>query len=134
MFLERSDATMSKSARSMFVFSLYAYALGAILLLIPNVLLRLFSDPPTNEVWIQIVGMLVFLLGFYYFQAARKELKKFFQWSVYARTAVFLFFIAFVIAGLAPPKLILFGVIDAAAAFWTQLSLHSEKKTLIARA
>jgi hypothetical protein len=123
---------MSKSARSMFVFSFYAYVFGAILVLIPNTLLRLFSDPPTNEVWIRIVGMLVFLLGFYYFQAARNELKKFFQWSVYTRTAVLLFLIAFVIAGLAPPKLILFGVIDAAAAFWTQLSLRSEKMTSIA--
>ena len=125
---------MSKSARSMFVFSLYLYVLGAILVLIPNTLLRLFSDPPTNEVWIRVVGVVVFILGFYYFQASRNELKKFFKSTVYGRTAVLLFFIAFVIAGLAPPKLILFGVIDAAGALWTQLSLHSEKKTLIARA
>ena len=123
---------MSKSARSIFVFSLYLYVLGAILVLIPNVLLRLFLFPATNEVWIRVVGMLVFLLGFYYFQVARNELRKFFQWSVYARSAVLLFFIAFVIAGLAPPVLILFGIIDAAAAIWTQLSLRSEKTTAVA--
>jgi len=119
---------MSKSAKSMFVFSLYLYVLGAILVLIPNALLRLFLFPPTTEVWVRIVGMLVFLLGFYYFQVARNELKKFFQWSVYARIAVLLFFIAFVVTGLAPPVLILFGVIDAAAAIWTQVSLLSEKR------
>jgi hypothetical protein len=123
---------MSKSAISMFVFSLYLYVLGAILVLIPNVLLRLFLFPPTNEVWVRVAGMLVFILGFYYFQVARNELKKFFQWSVYARIAVPLFFIAFVIAGLAPPVLILFGVIDAAAAIWTQVSLRSENTTPVA--
>jgi len=120
---------MSKSAKTLFVFSLYLYVLGAILVLVPNVLLRLFFFPATNEVWIRVVGMLVFLLGFYYFQVARNELKKFFQWTVYARSAVLLFFIGFVIAGLASPLLILFGVIDVAGAIWTQLSLRSEKPT-----
>ena len=123
---------MSKSAKSLFVFSLYLYVLGAILVLIPNVLLRLFLFPPTTEVWIRVVGMLVFLLGFYYFQVARNELKKFFQWSVYARISVLFFFIAFVVAGLAHPLLILFGVIDVAGAIWTQVSLRSEKTTPVA--
>ena len=132
MFQERSDQTMSKSARSLFVFSLYLYVLGAILVLIPNVLLRLFFLPATDEVWIRVVGMLVFILGFYYFQASRNGLEKFFQWTVYARISVLFFFIAFVIAGLASPLLILFGVIDVAAAIWTQVSLRSEKTTAMA--
>ena len=123
---------MGKSARSLFVFSLYLYVLGAILVLIPNVLLRLFFFPATDEVWIRVVGMLVFILGFYYFQASRNELKNFFQWTVYARSAVLLFFIAFVIAGLVSPLLILFGVVDVAGAIWTQLSLRSEKSTAMA--
>jgi len=37
-----------------------------------------------------------------------------------------LFFIAFVVAGLAPPVLILFGVIDLAGAAWTALALRGE--------
>jgi len=123
---------MSKSAKSMFVFSLYLYVLGAILVLIPNVLLRLFFFPATSEVWIRVVGMLVFLIGFLYFQVARNELRKFFQWTVYTRISVLFFFIAFVIAGVAPPVLILFGIIDAAAAIWTQVSLRSEKTTPVA--
>jgi hypothetical protein len=39
---------------------------------------------------------------------------------------VLLFFIAFVVAGLAPPTLILFGVIDLAGAIWTALALRGE--------
>ena len=120
---------MSKSARSLFVFSIYLFVLGIILIVIPNVLLNLFTFPETNEVWIRVVGMLVLILGFYYFQASKSEIKKFFQWTVYGRTAVLIFFIVFVLLDFAPPILILFGFIDAVAALWTQLSLRSEKKS-----
>jgi hypothetical protein len=117
---------MSKSAQSLFVFSIYLFILGLILLVIPNVLLNLFSLPETNEVWIRVVGMLVLLLGFYDFQASKNGMIKFFQWSVYARAVVPIFFIVFVLLDFAPPILILFGVIDGVAALWTHLSLRSE--------
>ena len=125
--MDIGENTMSKSARSVFVFSLYLFVLGIILVVIPNNLLDVFSMPRTNEVWIRVVGMLVLILGFYYFQASRSEIKIFLQWTVYVRIAVLLFFIAFVFLGFAPPILILFGFIDAIAALWTQLSLRSEK-------
>ncbi len=118
---------MSKSARSLFVFSIYLFVLGMILLVIPNVLLTLFGLPKTNEVWIRVVGMLVFILGFYYFSASKNEIKSFLQWTVYARTSVLFFFVVFVLLGFAPAILILFGAIDAGAALWTHLSLRSEK-------
>ena len=121
---------MSKSARSLFVFSVYLFVLGIVLIVIPNVLLNLFSFPETSEVWIRVVGMLVFILGYYYFQASRSEIKKFIQWTVYGRTVVFIFFIVFVLLDFAPPILILFGFIDVVAALWTQLCLRSEKQAL----
>ena len=105
---------MSKSARSLFVFSIYLFVLGMILLVIPNVLLTLFGLPKTNEVWIRVVGMLVFILGFYYFSASKNEIKSFLQWTVYARTSVLFFFVVFVLLGFAPAILILFGAIDEA--------------------
>ena len=72
--------------------------------------------------------MLVLLIGFYYSMAARAEITRFLQWTVYARTSVLLFFTAFVLAGLAPPILLLFGVVDIIAATWTQLSLRADAK------
>lgn len=56
---------MSKSARSVFIFGLYLGVLGIILLVTPNFLLGVFQLPSTNEVWIRVVGMLLFLLGIY---------------------------------------------------------------------
>ncbi len=116
---------MSKSARSIFIFGLYLGVLGVILLVIPNFLLGIFQFPSTNEVWIRVVGMLVFLLGGYYILAAQKEVTDFFQWTVYLRSTVILFFIAFVLLDYASPLLILFGVIDLLGAIWTGLLLRA---------
>jgi hypothetical protein len=117
---------MSRSAMSVFVFSIYLYILGFVLVVTPDTLLRIFSFPETDGLWVRVVGMLVIILGFYYSHAARAEMKPFFVWTVIGRTSVLLFFIAFVIAGIAPPALILFGTIDFAAAMWTLIAMRSD--------
>ena len=117
---------MSKSAMSLRVFAVYLFCIGAILVLTPNTLLFFFRLPETNEVWIRIVGVLIFILGYYYFMASGKELLDFYRWTVHARLLVLVFSLVFVILGLAPPVLILFGVIDAVAALWTASCLRKE--------
>lgn len=118
---------MSNSARSVFVFGLYLLVLGIVLLVAPNFLLGMFFLPSTSEVWIRVVGMLVLLLGFYYTQAARKEMTDFFRWTVYVRSTVIVFFTVFVLLGLASPPLILFGAVDLLGAVWTGLALRPPK-------
>jgi len=118
---------MNKSTLSIFAFGLYLIALGIILVVIPNSLLEIFQVPSTNEVWIRVVGMLVFLLGIYYILAARKEMTDFFLWTVYLRPLVILFFIAFVLLDFVSPMLILFGVVDLLGAIWTGLALRASK-------
>ena len=118
---------MSAPAKSLFVFSLYLICLGLSLLLIPNIVFRLFGIADTNEVWIRVVGMLVLFLAFYCFQAARTEWTGFFRWSVYPRSSVIVFFSAFVLLKLAPPVIILLGAVDLLAAIWTALALRSAR-------
>ena len=65
---------MSKSALSLFGFSIYLYLLGFVLVVIPDTLLRIFEFPTADGLWIRVVGMLVIILGFYYSHAARAEL------------------------------------------------------------
>jgi len=115
---------MSRAAKSLFVFGIYLCVLGLLLLLVPNFLLRTFGAPTTDEVWIRVIGMLVLCLSFYYIQAARNELTIFIRWTVWARVAVILYFVAFVLLVSAPKALLLFGLIDLAAAFWTWLALR----------
>jgi hypothetical protein len=123
----KGGSKMSKSALSVFVFGLYLLVLGLVLVLVPNFLLGLFSLPSTTEVWIRVVGMLILFLCFYYIQAARKEMTDFFKWTVYVRSSVILFFVAFVLLGFAKPPLILFGVVDLLGAIWTGYALRSQK-------
>ena len=59
----------------------------------------------------------------YYVRASHANLDAFYAWTVPARMSVLLFFRAFVGLGLAPRALLLFGVVDALAAFWTWLAL-----------
>ena len=117
---------MSYPAKTMFAFGCYLLLFGASLLLVPNMVLGLFNVPPTSEVWIRIVGMLVFFLGIYYLAAARSELRPFMVWSARLRASVMLFFGAFVIAGLAPPVLLLIAAVDLAGALWTWSALQKE--------
>ena len=117
---------MSKSAFSLRVFSIYMFALGTVLVIAPNILLAIFGVPETHEVWIRIVGMLVLFLGYVDFMASRNELLYFFRWSVPIRLSVPVFFIVFIALGFAPPVLLLFGAIDAAAALWTVACLRAD--------
>src|SRR4030042_5906437 len=119
---------MSKSALSIFVFGLYVAVLGIIMIVVPNFLLKI-SRTSTTEVWIRVVGLLLLYLGFYYTQAARKEMTDFFRWTVYTRSTVIVFFAAFVLLGFAKPPMIMFGVIDLLGAIWTGLALRSAKTT-----
>jgi hypothetical protein len=115
---------MSPAARSIQVFAVYLLLLGLVLVVSPNMLLALFGIPATGEVWIRVVGMLVCFLGVYYWEAARANLRTFFAWTVPVRLSVPVFFGAFVLLGMAPPVLLLFGAVDAAAALWTWFALR----------
>lgn len=121
---------MSKSVRSVFIFGLYLGLLGVALLTIPNTLLGIFHLPPVTDVWIRVVGMLLFLLAYYYVQAARREMTDFFRWTAHARTAVFFFLAVFVLLKLVDPIIILLGVVDLSGAVWTHLALRGEKTSV----
>lgn len=120
---------MSGAAKSLFVFGIYLCGLGVILLLFPNLLLRFFGAPQTNEVWIRINGMFIICLAFYYVQAARHGLTSFFRWTVWARVAVIFYLTAFVILLGAPKALLLFGLVDVLFAAWTLMALKRDAAT-----
>lgn len=56
-----------------------------------------------------------------------------FRWTVHARCAVIVFFLAFVVAGLAKPVLLLFGIVDFAGAIWTWRALVSTNNNTSAK-
>lgn len=118
---------MSSSAKSVFVFGCYMLLLGVPLLLAPNLLLGIFGFPPTQEVWIRIVGLLVLYLGVYYVLAGRKEIRAFISATVPIRGSVLLVFAVFVANDMVSPMLLVLGLPDLLGAFWTWQALRSER-------
>ena len=116
---------MSKAARSLSYFGMYMVVVAIILLTMPNVLLRLVSLPPTDEVWIRLMGMVVLILAYYYIRAARAELTDFFRWTIGTRSSAIVFLAVFVVLRFTKPIVMLFGVVDLLGAIWTALALRS---------
>lgn len=114
------------AAATVRAFGAYLWVLGTLLLLFPSLVLSPFGLPVPDDVWIRVVGVLVINIGSYYWFGARDDQPRFLVATVYARVFVLVAFIGFVVAGLAPPMLIAFGVIDSAGALWTWLVLRKQ--------
>jgi hypothetical protein len=116
-------------AKSMWIWAIYLFGLGAILVVWPNALLVLFGFDPTEEVWIRVVGALVLILAYYSLMSAQTDNRAYMEWSVTARALVPVFFIGFVLLGLAKPMLIAFGFFDLAGALLTRRALRAAPAT-----
>lgn len=110
--------------RSLQVWTVYAFAIGISLLLVPNVILGLFRIPETSEVWVRVVGVVVIALGILYWSMVRREDAGGIRATVYERyfVAAALVILAFTTG---PWQLVLFGVIDFLGASWTFAALRS---------
>jgi hypothetical protein len=116
---------MTGAAVSVFSFGCYLVLNGLTLLFAPNVLLSLFGIPATDEPWIRVLGVVVFILGLYYAAAGRQGVVPFFHWTIWGRGLVLLLFVILVVTDRAPRQLIAFGLLDAAGAVWTAIALRS---------
>ncbi|HEY6502473.1 MAG TPA: hypothetical protein VIZ28_00740 [Chitinophagaceae bacterium] len=118
---------MTPAARSVFYFGLYLYLVGLTLVFLPNILLGVLQIPETNEVWIRVVGVLAFCIGYYYHRAGMANMLAFFKYTIPTRMLVFIAFTAFSLLGYVSPIIIGFGVIDLLGAIWTWTSLPKKK-------
>jgi hypothetical protein len=115
---------MSPAARSILIYSIYVFGLGATLLLVPNIPLPLVGLPPATEVWIRVAGMTVIFLSIFYFLAARNDFRPLFVASVPIRFAVPFIFAAFAVAGFVPWNIVLLTPLDVVFAVWTLVALR----------
>ncbi len=115
---------MTTASKSVYYFGFYLLILGVTLTVVPNVLLSIFQIAETAEIWIRVLGTLVFCIGLYYVFMAPANHVLFMTLTVYVRSFVTLMFIVFVIMGWAPTQLILFGLVDLAGAGWTYMALR----------
>ena len=119
---------MSKAARTIRYFAIYLSFVGIVLVVAPNILLSVFGFPATQEVWIRVLGVVVFNLGIYYWFAAVSEAVAFFKASVATRTLVFVAFLVFVLLDYVRPALIVFGAVDLIGGLWTAWAIKQDLK------
>ena len=115
---------MTPASKSIYYFGIYLVLIAASLLAFPNTLLGLFQIEPTTEPWIRVLGAVVLGEGIFYIFMAPTNNVLFMTLSVYVRTSILLWFALFVVLGMAPVQLLIFGLIDAAAAGWTFMALR----------
>ena len=118
---------MTTASKSVYYFGFYLFILGVSLTVIPNMLLSAFGMPETQEVWIRVLGVVVFALSIYYVIMGRANHAVFFMLTVYARGLVMLFFVIFFLMKWAPAQLMLFGLVDLAGALWTFWALRNPR-------
>lgn len=114
---------MTAVAKSIFYFGFYLYVVGLTLIFIPNVLLKTVQIPETNEVWVRVIGVLAFTIGFYYHRTGATNNTAFFKLTVPTRILVFVAFVSFALFNYVSMMLILFGTIDLLGAIWTWAAL-----------
>ncbi len=115
---------MTKAAKSVYYFGFYLFALGLTLVIVPNMLLSMFGFEATSEVWVRVLGSVVFTIGIYYTFTAPSNNETFFKATIYSRLSILIWFVLFVLLGWAKPALILFGGFDALGALWTWNALR----------
>lgn len=114
---------MSRTATTIFVYSIYLFLMGLGMMLIPNTLLSLFGFEPTTEIWIRMLGLFTFTTGIYYAWSSRNAQTAFFRATVAGRLFFFLMTVVFVFAFNQSPMLALIGSVDLLGALWTLLTL-----------
>jgi hypothetical protein len=112
--------------RTAFVWGWYTLALGITLNVAPNVMLKTFGIPETNDPWIHLAGMFLLFISYQNFAAARSGNVESLQQTVHIRLSVPLFFGTYVALGWFPPVILLFAAVDVAAALWTLSALKAE--------
>jgi hypothetical protein len=115
---------MSRSALSARGFAVYVFIVGAALVVAPNVLLSIFRLAPTSEIWIRLLGAVAFNIGVFAWVGAQDS--RFLRATVYTRAGFFLAVTVFVVTGMAPATLIVFGMMDLLGATWTWWALWAD--------
>ena len=120
---------MSRAALSILIFGIYLIFMGITFLFFPEIMFTILDYPTDPDIASRILGMIFFVLAYYYIRASLDEegMTKFFMWTVHTRAIVIVFLIVFVVLDLVSALIIVFGAIDLAAAIWTFWALRKDK-------
>ncbi len=113
-----------KRYTSLIVQAIYVFITALQLIFIPNMLLSMFGFPPTSEIWIKVLGVVLMALSTVYYGIIKFGNDEVVKYTMWGRIIVGIGFVILVISGQTLPALILFAGIDIATAVWTWFELR----------
>lgn len=78
---------MNQASKSVFYFGIYILITGLTLLAAPNLLLQLLMIDDSPNIWMQLLGLALSALGYYYIKAARDNNIDFYKGTIPIRIA-----------------------------------------------
>jgi hypothetical protein len=118
---------MSRSARSLFVFGVYALIAGSAFIVVPEQVVATMRLPAMPAGWARVIGILAWVIGAYDIVSARAESKAFIRTSVLVRLGFAAGTVVLVLVGQMPATLMILGAADAMGAAWTAVELRRER-------
>lgn len=116
---------MTKAAKSLFIFGIYAVLTGLAFVAVPETLISTLHLPAISSGWARAIGLLVLVIGTYDIVSARAESMPLIRASVFVRLGFAVGITLLVIVGQMPISTMPLGAIDAAGAIWTAFALKS---------
>ncbi|MDQ3108683.1 MAG: hypothetical protein M3R17_02215 [Bacteroidota bacterium] len=103
---------MNRVSKSIFIFGLYALAMGLVLLFIPHLILPLVGIPFSNELWLFLLGFVLICSSYYYLRSAMKGDPDFARYTIHTRFAAPVLVAFLIITRKADWHFLSFGIID----------------------
>ena len=114
---------MTRASFSIRIYSVYLFLIGALMIILPNLLLKFFGFAETHEIWIRMLGLFTFTTGIYYLYSSAFEQTAFYKATIVGRVFFFLMTVLFVFIFNQSPMLAFIGSVDLMGALWTYFSL-----------
>jgi len=121
---------MTRTSKSVLYFSFYMEVVGILMIIFPQLVLRILSINTDAGVVVRFLGMVDVFMGYYYLRAGigKDKLKSFYRLTIHTRFAAIVLLVLFVIVWNVNPIVILFGLIDTSGAVWTIVSMRLDKR------
>ncbi len=124
---------MSRAQFSMYLWSSYLVAASCLLLLAPTEFFRWAGlHDPGSGMWIRLSGMLLGIMGYFFFEAARSNNYEFMLWGAKARMLPIFFLTVFVSLNLESPLVLACGILDVLTGLWTLNALRLDSAERLA--
>ncbi len=124
---------MSRTSKSIMYFSFYMEITGIVMIIFPQIVLKILSIDLRADVVVRFLGMVDVFMGYYYFRAGigGEKLRNFYQLTLHTRFAALILLVLFIVVWNVSPIVILFGLIDTGGAVWTIVSMQLDKNKKI---